>query len=265
MSIEFGLSRLRAIVDGISTGIAITGPSTGTAAVASGQVWIDGVYCQVSATSILIDSSADTNTGTMYFYAHLPATESSTAQVTFATGSSPEVLNFPNIGRNKAVISKAVFGSSTAAPSDFQTSGLTGMKIFGRAQNCSLTMSYDQAQSRGGTYIFPTDAKLYNGSIEGTLEGAVLSAANIAGMYGADYALDAGGGSGTMTLTATHQPVPFMVESQQITNGVTSTIQILRCYSNQITMNMDRENYLIPSLSFQAYGNLSGTVMKWNI
>jgi len=264
MSISFGISTLRAVVDGISTGIAITSDGSGSAVVASGQCWVDGIYCQVSATTIDIDDSAGVNTGTMYFYATLVAGESSTAQVTFATGSSSEVLNFPNIGGNKAVISRGTFGSSTSAASDFEVSGLTGMKIFGRAQNCNLNISYDQAQARGGTLIFPTDAKLYNGSIEGTLEGAELSAANIASILGAKWTLDAGGGSGTMSLTASHAPVPFMVESKQVTNGVTGVIRILRCYSNQLTMNLDRENYLIPSLSFQAYGNLSGEVMTWN-
>ncbi|GAF75532.1 unnamed protein product, partial [marine sediment metagenome] len=73
MAIEFGISRLRLVTDGISTGIAITSAGSGSAIVASGQCWIDGIYCVVSATTIDIDDSAGVNTGTMYFYATLEA------------------------------------------------------------------------------------------------------------------------------------------------------------------------------------------------
>ena len=266
MAISFGINRLRAYTNGIGSGVTVAG-GTGSATVESGSVWIGGKECIVSSSSMDIDSGASANTGNMCIYAYLPVGNSSTANVGFATGSSVVYTNRHNPGTAIAILSVGEFGtgsSSYATAASCSLSGLTGARSFGRAQNCNLTISYDQAMARGGTLIFANDAKLYNGSIEGTLEHANISGANLAKIFGATWA-SAGAGSGTLTLTATQQPLPFMIETQQITNGVTSTVRIMKCYSNQITLNMDRENYTIPSLSFQAIANQEGDVMTWNI
>ena len=260
--IQFGISRLRAYSNGIGSGVTTVG-GTGSATIASGSVWIGGKECTVSSSSIDIGTGADTNTGVCWLYAYLPAANSSTANVGFATGSSSIVLNYPNLQTNIAIISQGQFGtgsSSYATAASNSLSGLTGMRTFGRAQNCSLNITFDQAVARGGNLIFANDAKLYNGNIEGTLENADIDGDRLAHLLGADWA-SGGVGSGTLTITGTQAPVNFMLELQSLTNGETATYRLMKCYSNSITMTIDRENYTIPSMNFQAIGNQSGEVM----
>jgi len=265
--IQFGVSRLRAYTNGLSTGCASTG-GTGSAAVATGDVWIGGVYCGVSGTGdINIATAADTNTGVMYLYAFLSATNvSGTASLSFATGSSSIVLNYPNVGTDIAIIAKGEFGtgssSFTGGSGTVDVSGLTGLRPFGKAMNCTLNVTYDTNIARGGTLIFGNDMKLYNGAIEGTLEYADIDISNIGTILGSTFVLGAGAGCGTFTLSATEAPIPFMIETQQLTDGITSTVQILKCYSPGLTMNFDRENYTQPSMNFQAIANNEGNVMK---
>ena len=215
MAIQFGVNRLRAYTNGIGSGCVAAG-GTGSATVGAGSVWIGGIECVVTGSSMDIDSGASANTGNMCLYAYLPAGNSSTANVSFATGSSVIYLNRKNPGTAIAILSVGQFGtgsSSYATAASCSLSGLTGARPFGRAQNCNITISYDNAMHRGGTLIFPNDQKLYNGSVEGTLEHANISGANLASIFGADWT-SGGAGSGTMTLTATQQPIPFMVEAQ---------------------------------------------------
>jgi len=264
--INFGVSTIKAYTNGLSTGCVVTG-GTGSANVATGDVWIGGRYCCVSNTAdfdaLAMSSGADTNTGIMFIYAYLAAGESSTADVAFATGSSSIVLNWPNVGTAIALISKGTFGSGSSTFGTVnETSGLTGLRPFGRAMNCSINVTYDQAVARGGSLVFGTDIKMYNGAIEGTLEYADIAISNIAGLIGAEWALGAGAGCGTVTLSATNAPLPFMIETQQITDGITATWQLLNCRSNSLTFNIDRENYMQPSISFQAIGNQEGDVIK---
>jgi hypothetical protein len=255
MSIEFGLSRLRAYSNGWETGAVVSVNVTNSAAVASGSVWIGGKACTISGGSSVTLGAG--YTGHVYFYAYLPVGNSSTAN--FAAS----VIN-PKGNTAGALLSQADFGTGANTCTNLDTSGTTGMRSFGRAMNCTVNVSYDSSMARGGNLVFPTDMKLYNGTIEGTLEYANISGANLTEMLGASW-VSGGAGSGTMTVTATQKPLPFMIESQQITDGVTGTIRILKCYSNQITLKMDRENYTIPSLSFQAIANQEGDVMTWNI
>lgn len=262
MSIEFGLSRLRAYSNGIGSGVAVTTNLSGSAAVATGSVWIGGSEVQVTAANINIASGASVNTGGMKIYAYLAAGQSSTASLGFLTANAPAYTN-PD-GTAIAIISVGAFGTGTGIYVESSTSGLTGMKPFGRAMNVAVNINYDTAQARGGTLVFANDLKLFNGSVEGTLEHAEISGANLAHILGGTWA-SGGAGSGTLTVSATNSPLSFMIESQQITDGVTSTIRINKCYSNQITMNMDRENYLIPSLGFQAIANHEGDMFTWQI
>ena len=259
MSISFGLSRLRAYTNGIGTSTTIlgTGGAGCTAVMPSGSVWIGGTEAVLSA--IDIDTSAvSPASGTKYLFADFAATQSSTATLD-TTSVDPRTF------RDKGQIAMlGIYTHASGSITNIDTSGMTGLKVFGRAQNCNLTLSYDSAQARGGTLIFANDMKLYNGAAEGTLEAADISGAVLAKILGGTWA-SGGAASGTMTITATNAPIPFMIETQQITNGVTGTIRLLKCYSNQISMNMDRENYLIPSLSFQAIANQEGVVLTYNI
>lgn len=254
MAISFGLSRLRAFTDGIDSGVTVAaGASSGSATIASGYCWIGGKLCSVSGSSV--DGAAGL-TGIVYIFAYLPAGNSSTANVSL-TGVSPT-------GTNVAILADASYGTGSNIFSDFSASGYTGMRAFGRAQNMTLNISYDTAQARGGTLIFANDLKLYNGACEGTLEYANISGANLASILGASWA-SGGAGSGTLTLSATQTPLNFMIETQQVTDGVTATIRVLNCKSTQLGLNIDRENYLIPTLNFMAVGNQEGDLLTYQI
>ncbi len=255
--ISFGLSRLRAYTNGIGSGVAVTTSLSGSAAVATGSVWIGGIEVQVTANSIDIASGAGISTGSMKIFAYLAAGQSSTATLGFLTANAPAFSN--PAGTAIAIISDGGFGTGTGIYVEDSTSGLTGARPFGRSQNGTVNITYDNALARGGNLIFGNDQKLFNGAVEGTLEYASISGANIAKILGGDYA--SGGTSGTMTLSATQQPISFMVEFQQITNGITSTYRILRCHSNSLTFGLDRENYTIPSLNFVGIANHSGGIM----
>lgn len=253
MSIEFGLSRLRAYTNGIGSGCVITtGGAGNTAVVASGACWIGGVAVVVSAKDVDV-SALSPASGTKYIFARFAAGQSATATLD-ATSVEPKGDN-------------AVLGVMTHASGSFtsySTSGLTGLRPFGRAQNGTINVTYDNAMARGGTLIFANDLKLYNGNVEGSLEFASISGANLASIYGGSWA-SGGAGSGTLTITATQSPLPFMIEFQSVTDGVTATYRILKCYSNSLTLNIDRENYTIPSMNYQAVANQEGDLLTVNI
>lgn len=257
--ISFGVNRLRAITNGIETGVAITA-GTGSASFTTGTVWIGGKEVQVSATSIDISSGAATNTGAMKLFAYLAAGQSSTASLGFLTANAPAFSN-PE-GTAIAIIANGDFGTGSSTLGSIETSGLTGARPFGRAQNGTINITYDNALARGGTLVFANDQKLFNGAVEGSLEYAEISGANFAKLFGGVWA-SGGAGSGTWTLTATQAPLPFMIEFHQETNGVTATIRVLKCFSNSLTLNLDRENYLIPSLNFVAIANHEGDMFTY--
>ena len=255
MAVSFGLSRLRALNNGLETGCTVeTGADAACHVSTTGNCWIGGKLVWVDTGSLDI-SAISPASGIKYVFGRLAAGQSSTATLD-ATSVDPRGYN----GAVLATIDYQLAGSLSGV----STSGVTGHMPFGRAQNCSLTISYDQAVARGGTLVFGNDMKLYNGSIEGQLEYATLSGMNLARILGATWA-SGGAGSGTMSVSATMTPVPFAVEAQAITNGVTSTVTILKCYSNQITANLERENYTMPTVSFQAVAGPNGDIMNWNI
>lgn len=249
--IQFGLSEIKAYTNGLGSGCAITTGNAGaTAVVASGYCYIGGITVTVSANDVDI-SALSPASGVKYIFGRIAAGQSSTATLD-ATSIDPRRYN-------GAVLGLITQASGSCASLD--TSGVSGIKVIGRAMNCSLNITYDQAIARGGTMIFGNDSKLYNGVIEGTLEHAEFTGQDWAYMYGGAFA-SGGAGCGTWTLSGSDEPFPFMIQTQQITNGVTSTVHILKCYSPGLTMSFDRENYTQPSMNFQAIGNQCGTVIK---
>lgn len=249
--ISFGLTYIKAYGNGLGSGCIIATGGAGTATVASGYCFIGGVNTVVSAGEL--DFSAISNvSGTKYIFARYAANQSSTATLD-ATSVDPR-------GSSEiAFLGTIPNDSGDAGVPDI--SGISAIQPIGRANNCSLNITYDQAIARGGTLIFGNDMKMYNGAIEGTLEHADFNPDALRHIYNGTYA-SAGVGSGTWTLSATQAPVNFMLETKQVTNGVTAVVQILKCYSPGLTFNMDRENYTMPTLNFQAIGNQEGTVLK---
>ena len=247
--INFGMSRLRAYTNGIDSGCAVTTGGVGaTAVVASGAVWIGGRSIIVSAIDVDISAVSPSNS-TKYLFAKIASgdTTTGTLDVTSVKPSSDDV----------AILATLLTEAAEVTNIDVNT----GLQTFGRSRNCTLNMTYDQAVARGGSLIFPNDIKLYNGNIEGTLEYAEIDIKAFGKIFGGDYA-SGGVGSGTLTITGTQVPKPFMIEAQQITNGVTATYTLLKCYSNSLSMTVSREDYTVPSLNFAAIANASGNIIK---
>ena len=134
MAIEFGVSRLRAYTNGWETGCAITTGVGGTAVVATGLVWIGGVKCNVTAIDVDV-SALSPAAGDKYIFGRLAAGQSSTATLD-ATGVDPRSQGW------------AVIGFGTLASNDLDnfaagsggTSGITGLRPFGRAMNCTINI-----------------------------------------------------------------------------------------------------------------------------
>jgi len=253
--IQFGISTLQARTNGLGSGCAITTGNVGaTAVVASGYCYIGGMTATVSAADVDI-SALSPASGTKFIFGRIAAGQSSTATLD-ATSVDPRHYNGAVLG----LIDNNVAGGAPHLEA-LDTSGVSGIKVLGRAMNCTLNVTYDQAIARGGTMIFGNDAKLYNGAIEGTLEHVDFTGQDWAYLYGGAFA-SGGAGCGTWTLSGSNEPFPFAIRTQQLTNGLTATITIMKCYSPGLTLNMDRENFTQPSMNFQAVGNQCGTVIQ---
>lgn len=133
-----------------------------------------------------------------------------------------------------------------------------------RLMNLNLNITYDSAQLRGGSLIFPTNQQLYNGSIEGTFEAGEINLTAIASWLGAGVSF--ANGSGTMTLTATQVlTTGAVIVVSAVTNGETGTWTINNCKFDSLGIVIDRENYTIPTTSFKAAAGVDGVVMTWQI
>ncbi len=252
--ISFGLSTIKALTNGLGSGCVISTGNVGApAVVATGFCYIGGKTVTVSAIDVDI-SALSPASGTKFIFARLGAGQSSTATLD-ATSVDPRRTDGAVLG----LIDNNVGGGAPHLEG-MDTSGVSGVKVIGRAMNCSVNITYDQAIARGGTLVFGNDMKNYNGAVEGTLEYADFTGQDWAYMYGGAFA-SGGVGCGTWTLTATNEPFPFAVETQTITNGITNTVTLLKCYSPGLTLSIDRENFMQPSINFQAVANGEGDVM----
>ena len=131
----------------------------------------------------------------------------------------------------------------------------------GRLNNVTINVTYDSSVLRGGPMIFPNACVLYNGNIEGTFENGEIDTSAIGDMLGADQ-----GAGPTITLTSvslvsTGMDLIFSGE----TNGVTAQVTLFNCFIPGLTLNIDRENWTMPSMNFIVAGETSasgGRVMK---
>jgi len=130
---------------------------------------------------------------------------------------------------------------------------VTGLSI-ARLNNITINITYDSAVIRGGKRIFPDAAALYNGNIEGTFENGDLNLSAIGMMLGADIAASAITVSSIQAL-ATGMDIKF----SGVTNGITSTITLYNCFFPGVTLNIDRENWTMPSTNFIVAGETSAS------
>src|SRR3990167_6770881 len=128
-----------------------------------------------------------------------------------------------------------------------------------RLMNINMNISYDTAPLRGGNLIFPTYMAMYNGNIEGTFEVGDINLTAMASMLGAGVSFAAG--SGTLTLTATQVLATGAdIVVSCVTNGITGTLTIRNCRFNTLGLNIDRENFTLPSTNFIAVGDANGQI-----
>ena len=140
---------------------------------------------------------------------------------------------------------------------------VSGLPI-ARLMNLNFNITYDVASLRGGNRIFADNSQLYNGAIEGSFENGEVNASAISNMLGAT--VDAGGTSGTMTLTATQVLGSGRdIVCTCVTNGVTGILTFYNCKFNSIGITLDRENYTMPKTDFVCNGNSAGKMMTWQI
>lgn len=130
----------------------------------------------------------------------------------------------------------------------------------GRLNNVTINITYDSAVLRGGRRIFPDAAALYNGNIEGTFEAGEIYISGIGAMLAADQA------NTSVTLSSISVlPTGLDIKFSGQTNAETATITMYNCFFPGLTLNLDRENYTLPSTNFVVAGETSasgGRVIK---
>jgi hypothetical protein len=254
VSLLFGVGTLKGYRNGVETGCAVTtgGANTG-AAVASGEVWLGGVRCQLSAVNCPLGATLS-GTG-KWIIAVMPSGNTSTAAVT-AVFEDPTGMIFAQLDRFSYGTAANKIELLTGAAGN---SAISALQTFGRLEKVSLNITYDQALARGGTMVFSDDMKMFNGNIEGNAEFAEVNVEDLGRILGGNYA-SGGNASGTWTLSATNKPFPFAIVFQDITDGVTGTFKLFRCFSSQLSLAFDRENYLVPNFNFVAVANQDGRI-----
>ena len=258
MALQFGMASLKGYRNAIDSGCACTTGAANTGIlVASGSVWLDGIQCVLS--SVTVNMGATLSGTGKWCIALLPAGNTSTAAAT-AMFTDPTGLVYANLDRFSYGTAANKIELITGAGGN---SAVTALVVFGRAQNVTVNITYDQAVARGGTLIFGNDAKFFNGAIEGNMEFANIDVEQFGRLMGGQY-VSGGASSGTFSITATNKPLPFMIEAQDITDGNTATVRILKCYSTQLALKFDMENYVIPNLNFVAVANSIGNIISIN-
>lgn len=147
-----------------------------------------------------------------------------------------------------------------------QISGLDGVFAVGRLQNVSINISYENTQMRGGTDIFPVDTQFFDGSIEGSFDHADIELSQIATLIaGTGNAFAGAGGSGTITLTATQTPHRFALILSGVTDGITSTLTLLRVYCPALTLDFSRTDYMVPGATFICESSDGSSLATWQM
>lgn len=260
MAYNFGAGTLVLQTNNLFTG---GGVSTGTAGtglqVSSGLLMIDGVTSVVSGQSSTITIAGSTGTGHL-LYAYSVLTDTTTATLGILLAGSPIITS---IGIPTAICPLATFSFGTGA-SVVSTivvwSGGSATKSMAKVQNFKMDLSIEQAQMRGGGDVYPVDTQFFDGKLEGSFENADETATQLL-LFGGIYA-SGGAASGTWSLSGTSKPEPVCLSFSTVTNGVTATYDIRRCYLSQKSMSFSRSDYEIPSYTFVAQANNKNNVLS---
>ena len=138
-----------------------------------------------------------------------------------------------------------VFGVGT-----LQVSATGQIFSVAKIQNVKLDISYENAQLRGGVDVFPVDTQFHDGKIEGSFEHADVQLSQIAYLLFGSGAYAGAGGSGTITVSATHRPKAFQMIFSGVTNGITGTWKLQKVYIPNLSLDYSRTDYMIPSMNF---------------
>ena len=145
-----------------------------------------------------------------------------------------------------------------------QISATAGLVTLGKLQNISLTISTENAQLRGGTDVYAVNTQFFDGKVEGTVEYADIELSSLGRLIAGSGTFAGAGGSGTVTFTGLCKPSRVQIRLSGVTNGITSTITIDRCYFPSLTLDFNRTEYTIPNLSFVAEASpTNGALMTW--
>ena len=139
-----------------------------------------------------------------------------------------------------------IFGVGT-----LQVSATAGAFAIGKVQNVKLDISYENAQLRGNTDVFPVDTQFFNGKAEGSFEYGSIELSQVARMmFGSGAAFAGAGGSGTLTVSATQLPKAVQIIFSAVTNGVTATWKLQKVYIPKLGLDFKRTDYMLPSMDF---------------
>lgn len=263
MSFSFGVGVLNLMRNLEITGAVTTTGNSGAPAqnaqISSGLVMIDGITATLSAQSVAYTAAGATGTG-LLLYAIIPAGNTITATAMFMTAADP-ANTASNIPTGICPIARFSFGTGADSLSTIvKWSGGSATKVIGKVQSWQYSVTYENAQMRGGGDVFPVDTQFFNGSIEGSFQFSDPTSSHnlfLGGLY-----TSAGASSGTWSLSGISKPETVAIAFQNITDGITGVYTFTKCWINEVEMNHQRTEYLQPSFKFIGQANNLGTVMK---
>lgn len=120
----------------------------------------------------------------------------------------------------------------------------------GKIQNVKLDISYENAQLRGTTDVFPTDTQFFNGKAEGSFEYGSIELSQIGYILAGSGAFAGAAGSGTLTISGLAKPHHVQMVFSGVTNGITGTWKLQKVYVPKLSLDWKRTDYLLPSMDF---------------
>ena|SRR3990167_3230014 len=146
-----------------------------------------------------------------------------------------------------------------------QVSATAGVVTLGKLQNITINVSYQNSQLRGGTDVFPVNTQFFDGEIKGTIEYADVELSSLGRLIAGSGAFAGAGGSGTITFTGLVKPSRFQLRLSGVTNGVTSTVTLDRCYIPSLALDFSRTSYMQPNLEFVSEAASNGSMATWQM